>query len=616
MRRRQSRPSVPPRAHRRVRPRRCRRPPRDARRAPAARHDGLVRQPGRRSCHVRSATAHATSPMPMEHRAASREPHDGARPTSRDRSCRHDAARPVTTAARPEFGAANRPAFIEALAREAFDVLVIGGGIVGAGVARDAVMRGLRVALVEQSDFASGTSSRSSRLVHGGLRYLENGQLHLVFEASQERRTLMRIAPHIVRPLQFLWPVFDGARIPTWKLSAALTVYDALALFRNVAPHHALSAAAISTLEPALRRTGLRGGATYFDAATDDARLTLLNARAAYDTGAVVASRVRVDGLLLDASGPWSDTIRRFAEPNATASVRGTKGVHIALPAERVGNAGAVTLLSPVDGRVFFVLPAGATTIVGTTDTDYDGEPEVVCATPEDVDYLLRSVDAYFPAAHLTPSDVIAAWAGIRPLIGGDPRHPDALSREHAVTTTAPGLITVSGGKLTTYRVMARDTVDAVQRMLGMPAREARTGTVALPGGAGQLDAQREAAAQRTGSHVLAAHLVHRYGSEWADVWSLAEANGALAVPLSPPLTYIHAEVAWAVAREMALSLGDVLMRRVPVAWQLPDHGLALASALAASYGWTAADVAEYAREAATVYGPEAPPRVTPSRGS
>jgi len=293
---------------------------------------------------------------------------------------------------RSAFGAAQRPEFIAALERDTFDVLVIGGGIVGTGVARDAAMRGLRVALVEQADFASGTSSRSSRLVHGGLRYLENGQLHLVFEASQERRTLMRIAPHIVRPLQFLWPVFDGARIPTWKLRAALTVYDALALFRNVAPHHALSAAAIATLEPALRRPGLHGGATYFDAATDDARLTLLNARAAHDAGAVVASRVRVDGLLLDAravrgahvydtianrsfdlaartvvnaSGPWSDTIRRFAEPNAIASVRGTKGVHVALPAERVGNAGAVTLLSPVDGRVFFVLPSGATTIVG-----------------------------------------------------------------------------------------------------------------------------------------------------------------------------------------------------------------------------------------------------------
>lgn len=549
----------------------------------------------------------------------------------------------MTQPRRPAFGLAQRPTFIAALARDTFDVLVIGGGIVGTGVARDAAMRGLRVALVEQHDFASGTSSRSSRLVHGGLRYLENGQLHLVFEASQERRTLMRIAPHIVRPLQFLWPVFDGARVPTWKLRAALTVYDALALFRNVAPHHALSVDAVSMLEPALRRPGLRGGATYFDAATDDARLTLLNARAAHEAGAVVVSRVRVDNLLLDArvvrgahaydamdnrafdiaartvvnaTGPWSDVIRRYAQPNATASVRGTKGVHVALPAERVGNAGALTLLSPVDGRVFFVLPAGSTTIVGTTDTDYNGEAEAVCATPDDVTYLLRSVDAYFPAAQLTSRDVIAAWAGIRPLIGGDPRHPDALSREHAVTTTAPGLITVSGGKLTTYRVMARDTVDAAQRMLGQSVRVARTGTTPLPGGDVNIDAQRETAARRTGSHLLAAHLVHRYGSEWPHVWSLAEADTALLAPLAPPLPYIHAEVAWAVTREMGLSLGDVLMRRVPVAWQLGDHGVSLASALAPSYGWTSADVADYAREAATVYGPAANSLLTPVRES
>lgn len=549
----------------------------------------------------------------------------------------------MTRAPRPAFGLAQRPALITALARDTFDVLVIGGGIVGTGVARDAAMRGLRVALVEQADFASGTSSRSSRLVHGGLRYLENGQLHLVFEASQERRTLMRIAPHIVRPLQFLWPVFDGARVPAWKLRAALTAYDALALFRNVAPHHALTAAQVSTLEPALRRPGLRGGATYFDAATDDARLTLLNARAAHDAGAVVATRVRVDGLWLDsrvvrgahahdaienrsfdiaarsvvnATGPWSDAIRRFAQPNATASVRGTKGVHVALPAERIGNAGALTLLSPVDGRVFFVLPSDATTIVGTTDTDYDGEPEAVCATPGDVAYLLQSVNAYFPAANLTSDDVIAAWAGLRPLIGGDPRHPDALSREHAVTTTAPGLITVSGGKLTTYRVMARDTVDAVQRMLGRPVREGPTGTVPLPGGDVALDAQREIAAQRTGSHALAVHLLHRYGAEWSDVWSLAESDGALALPLSPPLSYLHAEIAWAVTREMALSLGDVLMRRVPLAWQLADHGVSLASAIAPRYGWTAADAAEYARDVSAVYGRVAGPLATPARES
>lgn len=549
----------------------------------------------------------------------------------------------MTPDPRPMFGAAQRPEFVAALARETFDVLVVGGGIVGTGIARDAAMRGLRVALVEQYDFASGTSSRSSRLVHGGLRYLENGQLHLVFEASQERRTLMRIAPHIVRPLQFLWPVFDGARIPKWKLRAALTIYDALALFRNVAPHHSLSAAAVTTLEPSLKQSGLRGGATYFDAATDDARLTLLTARAAHQAGAVIATRVRVDGLLLEgavvrgarahdtianrsvdiaarqvvnATGPWSDTLRRFAEPNAKASVRGTKGVHLALSADRVGNAGALTLLSPIDGRVFFVLPSGAATIVGTTDTDYDGTPEAVSATPDDIAYLLHSVNPYFPSARLSPNDVIAAWAGIRPLIGGDPRHPDALSREHAVTTTAPGLITVSGGKLTTHRVMARDTVNAVERALGRPVRVAETGRVPLPGGDVLLDAQLDVAARRTGSHVVAAHLLHRYGAEWADVWSLAEDDPALAMPLAPPLPHIRAEVSWAVTREMALSLGDVLIRRVPMAWQLADHGAALAAALAQPYGWDPADVAEYARDTRAMFGRPSAAGVTPSRES
>lgn len=544
---------------------------------------------------------------------------------------------------RPAFGAAQRPDLVGALARERFDVLVIGGGIVGTGIARDAAMRGLRVALVEQNDFASGTSSRSSRLVHGGLRYLEHGQLHLVFESSQERRTLMRIAPHIVRPLQFLWPVFDGSRVPTWKLRAALTIYDALALFRNVAPHRALGSAAVTTLEPSLRQSGLRGGATYFDASTDDARLTLLNARAAHDAGAVIATRVRVDGLRLDtgvvrgarahdtignrsldisarvvvnATGPWSDIIRRFAEPNAKASVRGTKGVHVALPAERVGNAGALTLLAPIDGRVFFVLPSGATTIVGTTDTDYDGPPEAVRATPDDIAYLLQSVNAYFPSARLEASDVIAAWAGIRPLIGGDPRHPDALSREHAVTFTAPGLITVSGGKLTTYRLMARDTVNAVQRALRQPVREADTGTVPLPGGDLSLESQLDAAARRTGSHVVAAHLINRYGAEWSDVWSLAEENAALALPLAPPLPHIRAEVSWAVTREMALTLGDALIRRVPMAWQLADHGAALAMAIAGDYGWAPADVAEFARDTDAMFGRCAPASATPAHES
>src|SRR6476661_1280497 len=268
------------------------------------------------------------------------------------------------------------------LAERSFDVLVIGGGITGAGVARDAAMRGLSVALVEGADFASGTSSRSSRLVHGGVRYLEHGQLHLVFEACRERRILAAIAPHLVRPLQFMWPVYEKARIRLWKLRAGLFLYDALALGRNLGRHRTLTTHVVTALEPDLRHMGLVGGASYFDAATDDIRLTIGTVLSARDAGAVVMNHVSVHDLLMtsegvcgaravdlrtgvdieirarvvvNAAGPWSDAIRRMAEPQARRAVRGTKGVHVAVPHERIRNNGALTLLSPIDGRVIFV---------------------------------------------------------------------------------------------------------------------------------------------------------------------------------------------------------------------------------------------------------------------
>jgi glycerol-3-phosphate dehydrogenase len=412
---------------------------------------------------------------------------------------------------------------------------------------------------------------------------------------------------------------------------AGLTLYDALALFRNVSRHRVVNAGAVTAIEPALRQSGLRGGAVYFDATTDDARLTLANARAAHDAGATVVSRVEVNRLLLDtgavrgacardvltgrtiditarmvvnATGPWSDTIRRLADPDATPSVRGTKGVHIALPRARVGNTGALTLLSPIDGRVFFVLPAGQTTIVGTTDTDYDGSLDAVRATPADVAYLLRSANAYFPATALVAADVVAAWAGIRPLIGGDAHHPDALSREHAVTFTAPGLITVTGGKLTTYRVMAHDVANAAQRALGQPVRPADTAHLPLPGGAiTSMDAERDDAEHRTGSRDLATHLVFRYGTEWRDVWSLAEHDRGLARPLASPLPDIAAELQWAVDHEMALSLGDLLIRRLHLAFETADHGRAVAQAIAAQFGWQNTEVERYAAEAHAIFG-------------
>jgi glycerol-3-phosphate dehydrogenase len=397
----------------------------------------------------------------------------------------------------------------ERLRTEPFDLLVIGGGITGAGIARDAALRGLRTALLERDDFASGTSSRSSRLVHGGVRYLEHGYLHLVFEASRERRTLLRIAPHLVRPVRFTWPFYRGARLAPWKVVAGLWLYDLLALFRNVGQHKTLSATRVLQTEPALQRTNLAGGATYWDAATDDARLTVANVLDASTHGAVVLNHADVTDLVIEhgravgargvdrmtgtpfevrargivnATGPWTDTVRAM-EGNATkTAVRGTKGVHIAVPAERVGNQEAITVISSVDQRVMFVLPGATHTIIGTTDTPTHDSPEQVRANQADVNYLLDSANAYFPAARLTPDDVVAAWAGIRPLIASDTSAPTAqASREHAIATGPAGVIQITGGKLTTYRAMAAEVTDAVHRALGEPRSACRTADLPLP---------------------------------------------------------------------------------------------------------------------------------------
>ena len=538
------------------------------------------------------------------------------------------------------FSAHARRAALELLSHARFDVLIIGGGITGAGVARDAAMRGLRTALVERDDFASGTSSRSSRLIHGGLRYLEHGWLHLVFESSRERRTLMRIAPHLVRPLAFTWPVYDEARVPLWKLGAGLMAYDALALFRNLGGNHRrLLPEAVLELEPRIRREGLRGGARYFDASTNDVRLTLANVRAAVDegatainhaevrmlrragshvTGAHVVDRITGKGVdvtaraVVNATGPWSDSIRRMVDPHAPTALRGTKGVHIAVPRDRVGNSDALTILSAIDGRVMFVLPAGSFTIVGTTDTDYAGLIDEVRATRADVDYLLRSANAYFPQAQLAASDVIAAWAGIRPLVADHGEDPGSTSREHSIDWTAPGLLSVTGGKLTTYRAMAASVVDRIVRALGATGRPAPTHDVALPGGdMSSLADETAIATSAIGIAPLAEHLVRMHGTAWRAVWTIVGSNTALSAPVVPTLPYIVAELHHAVEQEMALTLGDLLIRRLHVAYETRDHGIAAAPAAARAVGpllgWSesdyAAQLAEYRSEIARMFG-------------
>jgi len=522
------------------------------------------------------------------------------------------------------------------LAEGAFDVLVIGGGITGAGVARDAAMRGLSVALVEAQDFASGTSSRSSRLVHGGVRYLEHGQLGLVFESCRERRILATIAPHLVRPLQFMWPVYEKARIKLWKLRAGLFLYDALALGRNLGRHRTLSTHVVTALEPELRAMGMVGGASYFDAATDDIRLTLATVLGARDAGAVVVNHLSVHDLLMtsdgvcgaravdlrtgvdieirartvvNAAGPWSDAIRRMAEPQARRAVRGTKGVHVSVPRDRIRNNGALTLLSPIDGRVMFVLPAGPFSVIGTTDTDYDGRPERVRATTADVTYLLRSANAFFPGAHLTAGDVVSAWAGIRPLVASADKNPDAASREHAIAWTVPGLLSVTGGKLTTYRAMAVDVMDTIARRLRVGHRRAATHKESLPGGdIESLEDELALARATIGAPDVAEHLVHAYGTRWRALWQMANVDRTLAERLVPELPYIAAELEWGVSHEMARTLGDILIRRLHVAFETHDHAMSIAQAvaemLAQKMEWNVDDeLQSYRREIDDLFG-------------
>ena len=531
-----------------------------------------------------------------------------------------------------------------ALSSSEFDLLVIGGGVTGSGIARDAALRGLRVALVEREDFASGTSSRSSRLIHGGVRYLEHGHLGLVFESSIERYRLLRLAPHLVRPLAFVWPVYQGARIPRWKLAAGLKLYDALALFRNVKGSRSLNARQVSEAVPGLRTDGLTGGSRYYDAGTDDARLTFINALAASEAGAIVLNHVAVRSLLIqdghargatvvdsltgqqlsvrarvivNATGPWTDEIRKLdAASGGSPSVRGSKGVHISVPRDRLPTDCALTLLSPVDGRVMFILPAGTHTIIGTTETATRAHPSEVRASVSDVDYLLTSANGFFPQAHLSREDVVSAWAGIRPLVASGYSGTDAgsASREHAIHTSPTGVLAISGGKLTTYRVMARDMVDAVEKALEAPHRKAPTDSLPLPGGdISSVDAELAIARAEVVREDTALHLVRAYGGRWRQVWALTRQQPLLAEPLVPGLPYIRAEAVHGVTHELVHTLSDLLVRRLKVAFETRDLGRAAArlaaSDMAPLLGWSPEELerqlADYSRDVERLFGIE-----------
>ena len=533
--------------------------------------------------------------------------------------------------AETSFSHRGRAAALAKMMESPVDLLVIGGGITGAAVARDAALRGLSVGVVGKGDFAGGTSSHSSRLIHGGLRYLEHRDFRLVFEASRERRILLNVAPHLVRPLPFVFPAYRGARVPGWQIFAALWLYDVLAAFRNVHAHRWLSRKAARRLEPGLREKGLTGAGLYWDAQTDDARLTLATMRAAALAGAQVANYVEVTALakpdgvvrgvvvrdqltgqtgtiqgkvVVNATGPWVDGLRRLDEPNAPPLLRPTKGVHVVVPRVRIGHTNAITLLSPVDGRVMFILPWGEVSYIGTTDTDDSVSPDEVRATGEDVIYLLRSANALFPQARLAPKDVISTWAGLRPLLAPEKSAtPAQVSREHRVVESSSGLVSIAGGKLTTHRVMGRDVVDRVTQKLheadgrAIPARAA-TDHLVLPGGdIADLEVMVESARARDVAEPVASHLVRTYGSESAGVVNLIERDRGLGRPILDGRPEVWAEVVHAVEREMAVRLSDVLIRRTHLFYEDPAHGSAaappVARRMADLLGWDRAEETE-----------------------
>lgn len=525
-----------------------------------------------------------------------------------------------------------------------FDVVIVGGGITGAGIALDAASRGLKVALVEKSDFASGTSSRSTKLIHGGLRYLAQLRFRLTREALLERSLLQKLAPHLVEPIPFIFPIYKR-RWEVWRVNTGLWLYDLMAGLRRTRLHRKLSRQETLLRAPGLNSDGLRASFVYYDARTDDARLVIEVLKAAVDYGAVVANYTAVDGIVtangqavgitardvLDgsafrvaarkvvvAAGVWLDHVLDANQPTVQRRVRPAKGVHLIVSRERFGGDTAVVFPTP-DNRLMFVIPWQGATLIGTTDTDYDGPLDEPRATRADLDYILSVVNAMFPHVHLTDDDVVSVMAGLRPLIDSGDDSTAKISREDKVFEVADGTIAIAGGKLTTYRRMGRKVVDLVVERLreqgDLPRKlRSRTREVTLGGFAerprrrfGRFIRRRRSRQRPPDNSTVPGlkpetvqRLWRSYGANWQAVASLALQDPMLAEPIVPGQDAIMAEVVFAVRHEMARSLCDVLARRTHIALLDRDQARsavpAVAALMAHELGW---DDAETARQIA-----------------
>jgi|1185.fasta_scaffold21427_1 glycerol-3-phosphate dehydrogenase len=510
------------------------------------------------------------------------------------------------------LGPAYRARAVRELSDQEFDVLVVGGGVVGAGAALDAVSRGLSVALVEAADWAAGTSSRSSKLIHGGLRYLEQRDFGLVREALRERALLLtRIAPHLVHPVPFLYPL----KHRMWErfyVGAGIGLYDTMGGSGAVPRHRHLSHRRALRMAPALRGDAFVGAIQYFDAQVDDARFTMTLARTAAGYGATVVSRARATGFVregervtgarvrdlendreitvrarevINATGVWTDESHRLADARGDVKVRASKGVHILVPRDRIRlDTG---LIMRTEKSVLFVIPWGRHWIIGTTDTAWDLDKDEPAASGADVDYLLDHVNSVLtiPLAH---EDIEAVYAGLRPLVSGGSAETTKLSREHTVSQPVPGLTVIAGGKFTTYRVMAQDVVDVATERLPANVPGSVTHRLPLTGAVGYevLWNDRRRLAARAGLHVARIeHLLNRYGSCVDELLELIEADPSLGEPIAAATDYLKAEAVYAVTHEGALHVEDVLRRRLRASMEEWDQGAAAAPEVAALVG-------------------------------
>jgi glycerol-3-phosphate dehydrogenase len=479
----------------------------------------------------------------------------------------------------------------DALPDGIFDLLIIGGGITGAGVALDASLRGFRVALIDKGDFASGTSSVSSKLVHGGLRYLEHGGFHLVYEALHERGLLLQNAPHLVRPLRFILPFYKGGRLAPWKWRLGLTLYDLLAGRDNIRRSRPLRATDLCREFGGLQSRGLEGGAEFFDAQMDDSRLCIEVLQTAAEQGAVLANYVEAKAFefrqgelgnvrafdhagrrelvirahqVLNATGPWVDSVCRLAGDSDGPKLQPTKGVHIIVPA-RIRQA-AFLFLHPVDGRVLFVIPWMGKTLIGTTDSFTQESPDNLLVQPDEITYLLEAHNHYL-GPPIGTEDVLGSFVGLRPLIRSASGQPSSLSREFHLFESSSGLLSAAGGKYTTYRRMAEEITDVVARRLGKP-RRCRTKHLLLDGAPRQpwlgfVRLETSFLEPLGLSLDSARHLVNRYGRRARDVAEFLKRDAGLALPIVPGEPDLRVEIPYQREHEMALFPDDHLLRRL-----------------------------------------------------